>query len=218
MTTRLRHDVRFCIPMKVFVDKDGDVLGPFTTKNLSKSGMYLQVPPAAWKAGDTLTLRIAYRFGDLEVSAQVMHLREDGMGLQFINPSNIFSEGIAVILDDLLIQQVTPEDRRSNLRWMTSLPVVWVSNNIQVESRLIDLNIGGAFIQTSETRKVDSSIWLYLPGNDRMPEIDGVQARGCEARISHAREGGFGVEFINPSSEFREAVEELLAESVRGVK
>jgi hypothetical protein len=140
--------------------------------------------PATRRHGAGVGLRILWADSPTERWIEEFVARSYGIDLESaLGPGN----GEATkMLDDR---------RRSFSRQNVSLPVVLVSPDFEVAGWVLDLSMGGAFIQAprvySAGRRVEATIWL--PGTEEPLKISSV--------VANARESGTGIRFIRLTDE-----------------
>lgn len=199
---RRRYD-RICCALTISeVGKTNTQLG--ITKDLSLTGLFI-VTKTRWKAGTIVPLHLSHRFWDFDLEARVTHVRPDGAGLQFVDPSDKAIEGLKLLIDDLLAEGSWYDSRRAALRQDVKGPVTWARANTEVQSQLRDLNSSGAFIETDKPPSPGASIVVYLPAGDAAKA-----ACGCQATVVHRNGEGFGIDFVFPSPEFSAAIDAIL--------
>jgi len=150
------------------------------------------------------------------VNGRVTHLQADGVGVSFVEPSQDFLEFIEKVIGELLGSHLHGE-RRQDLRLPVDIRIVWTQNGVQQESRFINLSLTGGLVECSECPSEDSELFVFLPGytyafGDARPS----EARGCAARVVHTMGNKFGIQFIDPSAEFRMAVGDFVCSTRLG--
>lgn len=196
-----RRDTRVCAALKV--TETGCNEEPAVTRNISTTGMFL-ITKKPWPEGDVVSLDIRHRFCDMTVQARVVHRQKDGVGLQFVDPSDEQREKLAFMVESLVADGAWTDDRRKGVRTTIGGPVVWRMDATEVQSRLRDLSAEGVFIETNAQPEISKEIYIYLPSAQ---DDDGVV--GCQATVVRRDDDGFGAKFSFPSPEFCAAIENL---------
>ncbi len=201
-----QRDIRISGALKILdADGDGSELG--VTKNISKSGLFL-LTKRKWDQGTILALTIDYRYWQMPVKARVVHMQEEGAGLEFVDLSDDDQVIVREIVDSLLAEGAWLDDRRNKLRADVSGPVVWVHEGVEYQSELLNLSTGGALIEAENLPAIETDVFLYLPTSGSEEEDRKVE--GCQGKVTHQKEEAFGMEFSSPSPEFIEAIESIL--------
>jgi len=144
------------------------------------------------------------------VRCRVTHLQADGFGVAFVEASNEFLDFVQAIIDDLLGTKVHGE-RRKELRAPVDAALVWSQDGAQHDGRIINLSGTGALVEGSPCPAPESEIFIFLPGYTyAFTSTRPSEARGCSALVMHVTATTFGAQFINPSAEFRMAIDNVL--------
>ncbi|MBN1960562.1 MAG: PilZ domain-containing protein [Deltaproteobacteria bacterium] len=203
-----RQHPRITAPVKIF-DLSTTPPSKMYSKNIGLGGLMLQTNHRK-PVGSLFDIVIEHKGMRSEVRCRVTHLQADGFGVSFVEPTINFIEFLQKIVDDLLGWRILGE-RRQNMRLPIDARIVWTYNGVQQENRLINLSHNGGLVESSQCPPLNSEIFVYLPGYTyATSNIHPSEARGCIAQVMHTAYDRFGVQFINPSAEFRMAVEEFV--------
>ena len=202
-----RREPRFSISVPV-VTADGE---PGVTKNMSLGGLYL-ITPRRYPVGDTMTLILRYADREVTVEARVTHLQADGAGFAFVDASEALRADVQRLIDDLFHQR-RAEDTSPNRP--NPQAVSWSrGDGGRGDASLRRLTPTGAFLTGAGEVSVGELVYVYLPGFTATDRSDRAsQLRGVNARVVNQSHEGFEVRFVDPSAEFRMAVERLMSTS-----
>jgi hypothetical protein len=199
---------RITAPVKVY-DLDCKPPEEMYSKNIGLGGLFMLTRHRK-AVGSPLELLIEHGTTKASVRGRVTHLRADGVGIAFVDPSHDFLEFVQTIIDDLLGLRLHGE-RRQDLRSPVDIRVVWSHNGVQQESRLLNLSPTGGLVECNNGPSVGSELFVFLPGYTyAFGSTRPIEARGCAARVMHITATSFGVQFVEPSAEFRMAIEDFV--------
>ena len=107
-----------------------------------------------------------------------------------------------------------PEPRRAYPRHAARFQVGFSSNQDFVLEYAENISAGGVFVQTVQPVELDSivTVSLRLPGNEVPVEAKGVIVHRVtmEDAAKTGKNAGIGVQFVDSSDEFREAIDEAI--------
>ena len=206
MDSEKRERIRISKALAVAIQGED---GIFHSKNLHAEGLFL-LTDKRWPIGSTMSLRFFHALLSLEVNATVVHHQSDGVGLRYISPPESFQDGMSNIINSLLADGDWLDERRNSLRTQVRGQTVYEYKGNEISAQLVDLSREGAFIASPFKPPLGAAVCFFLPrkGSSRADEPASVV--GCEARVAHQKDFGFGLQFQRPSPEFDEALEHIL--------
>jgi hypothetical protein len=212
-TPKERRYPRIAGPIRVY-DVAAKPAESFVTRNISLGGLFVlseKRPPV----GSSKELLIEHRKRTATVCCRVTHLQADGFGAAFVAPTNELLEFVRSIIDELLAGGAdSVKERRREPRSPADAQVVWNQTDSSHPGRLRNISGSGALIESADCPELHTDVLVYLPGytyDATSPHPS--EARGCIARVMHKVSYGFGVQFVEPSAEFRMALGALMRET-----
>lgn len=197
-----RRQQRVVAAVKVSL-RDRPELEPCLTRDIGPGGLFL-LTAERFEVGALLALRVRYRSLEVDVNGRVVHSRADGCGVFFWNPSEEVREQLHNVVLDLLALGNPKEERRRDPRLALQIPVTWRLGGFENVGDLIDLSRTGARLLTKASElSVGKEIMLSLPVRDVHRPKEMVGSRAVVWRLVGDE---IGLEFVDPSPEFRACV------------
>ncbi len=185
---------------------DGVPLG--TTVSIGAGGMCLHASQPL-VVGQRLPLRLSVPELLEEVTAQVVWVGEQVVGLAFVEVSRTAQESLTRLAYRLLHQGATLDDRRRCARESLDLPAVWELGAEAREGTVLDLAVYGALVVSgAPLPRVGDVIELRLVATPDLT-LD-PRHSACRADVRHVGVEGFGVEFVSPAPQFEQQVTSVL--------
>jgi hypothetical protein len=201
-----RNHVRIVVTLRVMADCSlGKARG--TTKNLSVGGMYM-LTDAKFPAGTELTLTLDHKMAQVEVRATVTHVREDGLGLKFIDPPEATVSELIFIIDDILSTGADIDGGETMLDGNEHLVLVR-RGVLESVATLIGAGERDVTIEADEIPEVGEAVVVLVPARS-----DGLHVReiiGTTATVSTVDARTFTAALKDPGEEFMEAARRVLA-------
>jgi hypothetical protein len=195
---------RFEAPLRVF-DVDASPPAPYFTRNVSLGGLFLEGAEDR-EVGSAIELLIEHQEKTARIRGRVTHLASDGFGVAFSDPPERYEAFMRGVIEALL--SGGSADRRTEGRRDVDLQAFWTQRGDGYRGNLRDLSASGALVDADWSPELFSVVFLYLPTPEEAASgVPPSEAIGCAARVVHHHPEGFGVQFIDPSRDFRHAVE-----------
>lgn len=203
-----RRHIRISAALRVDIqNRETSESASYMTKDLSLGGVFLLDAPH-WPIGTELPLKIVRGLRQLELLGQVVRHDASGVGIAFVDPGVSAEAAIEEMVIELVALGYPFDERRGEPRHPIDIAVTWRHGAVEETSRIRDLSFKGAFILSDNKPPVGETCYVYLPALEEESQRAGVW--GCEARVMHARDEGFGVQFQRPSEGFRTSVSRLV--------
>jgi len=201
-----RRSQRIVVAVRVTHADRPDEL-PCFTKNLGPGGMFVLTHETPEPA-TMIDLVLSYRSVRLPVRVRVAHVRDDGYGALFWNPTPETIETLGKMVRDLVTDGTPLDERRRTPRVRTSIAASWRYRGFEHSAQIADLSAAGARLLTRPLDlELGNEIHLNLPvGDPAAPEA----IVGARAVVRRLRGEELGVEFVDPSDEFRSCLSQHL--------
>lgn len=207
-----RADQRIDTAVGVIIRHDGKA-EPSLSRTLSLGGVGVNTR-RSWPAGTELEIEIVHEGLRLRTVARVVSRIPGGVGLEFVEPSPEFQNGLASLFAALVgganPARTAPPDSLREVAWAVpeaGSGIAGLFRGRQHKAQLIDVSLDGAAIAAKSPPAVDAEIRVVLPnhvgskGEERTVE--------CAARVVRHTEHGFAVRFESPSTAFRRVISEI---------
>jgi type IV pilus assembly protein PilZ len=207
-----------------------------TTREVGVEGVFVRSQKSP-KEGTVLSLRL-YLPGNShpdEVRARVREIRPEpdfGFWAEFVEPRTETLEAIKLLLQrraraaaggpgtpigavNVRKSSVQPpEPRRAFPRHAARFQVGFNTDQDFVLEYAENISAGGVFVQTEQPIELETivTVSLRLPGNDVPVDAKGVIVHRLtkEDAAKSGKHAGFGVQFLDSSDEFREAIDRAI--------
>jgi len=104
------------------------------------------------------------------------------------------------------------DNRRKHHRWFLNMKIRWRIGDHEQIGTLVNVCTKGAFIQADASVLSEvGEVFFLLPFQPSSEEASVTKLVGCKSRVAHREEGGFGIEFLQPNSEFFVTLLETIA-------
>lgn len=214
--SKTRKDLRMAAAVHVR-DADHPDAGPWLTRDISPSGLFL-LAPNRWAVGDVVPLILEHGEAELRIRAKVTQAHEEGVGFAFENTQPVFRAAITEIMNDQFEFGVGWTERRGEPRWAVERSARWRAFEEFAEhaATVTDINTSGAALESITLPDKGDEIYLLLPVegmSEDGPQYTGFN--GCRVRVVSRSGYGFGVEFLQPTDEFRDFVLALVGKPIQ---
>lgn len=197
MSANKRHHIRIVVTLRVKAEcKLGRANG--TTKNLSVGGMYM-LTDAKFPAGTEVSLVLDHKMTSLDMRATVTHVREDGLGLKFVDPPQAVVGELVGVIDDILSSGADVDGSETILDG-SERSIIIRRGVLEFAATLIAASAEEVTIEASEMPDASELLVLLVPAR-----TEGAHVReiiGATATVTAIAAPRFKAALNDASSEF----------------